>query len=444
MTSRRVLSALLLVLGTASLASAQEVSRKKDIAVFRLSYYQWDIPESVLGGIDEELKGVFVNIGRFNVLGMTQRLEPGDLNEFIDKIQRYKQDRTEIPQEVQMGREFFTEADFERLVGSFVVVVPSVASYLLEVKPSGEFHVSVKTSFSFVNVEQGTTFAQAFVETEGTAKSPEGAARGALDGIAMQLTYEVRKIPEFQLRTGVLEVRGRQVILELGRDMGIQVGDEYALVASRVLDSGKTLTTENGLLVIKEVSDEVSVGQVLYARPRPREGDQLREVPLLGVETTPYLHVAAGLLTNRGITGLAGIRGSVSRGFYGVRPIFGLEMPFIANIAAALPLNLYGGVEYVTYLGRLSVTPMAALGLGGAYLWYLGESVSEDQKFWLTHGGGQVNLTLSYLFSKKTKLTVDLGYLLWFSFIPTKVFANDLFFPSYDGVFAGAGLTIKL
>ena len=443
MTSRRIVSGLLLVLAIGPLASAQQVSQRKDIAVFRLSYYQWDIPDSVLGGIDEELKGVFVNIGRFNVLGMTQRLEPGDLNEFIDKIRQYKQDRAEIPEGVQMGREFFTEADFQRLVGSFDVVVPSVASYVLEVKDSGEFHVSVKTSFSFVNVEQGTTFAQAFVETEGTAKSPEGAARAALDGIAMQLTYEVRKIPEFQIRTGVLEVRGREVILELGRDMGIKVGDEYVLEASRVLNSGKTLTSETGLLVIKEVSDEVSVGQLLYAHPRPEEGDQLRELPLWGVEMTPYLHLAAGLLTDRGITGLAGIRGSWARGFYGVRPIFGLEVPFIANIAAALPVNLYGGVEYMMRLGRLSVTPMASLGIGGAYLWYLGESVSEDQKFWLTHGGGQANLTISYLFNKRTKLTLDVGYLLWFSFIPTKVFANDLFFPNYDGVFVGAGLTIK-
>jgi hypothetical protein len=343
-----------------------------------------------------------------------------------------------------MGRECFTQADFERLVGSFIVVVPSVASYVLEVEDDGDFHVAVKTSFSFISVEEGRTFAQAFVQTEGTERSPDGAARRALDGIAMQLTYEVRKIPELQLKTGVLEVRGSEVVLELGRDMGVKVGDEYALLSSRVLESGKVLTSETGLLVIKEVSDEVSVGRVLYAHPRPQEGDQLREVPLLGLETTPYLHMASGLLTDRGLTALAGFRGSWARGFYNLRPIFGLEVPFIANIAAALPINLYGGIEYMMYLGRLSVAPMIAGGLGVAYLWYLGESVSEDQKFWLTHGGGQANLTLSYLFNKKTKLTVDIGYLLWFSFIPHREFENGLLFPSYDGLFVGAGLTIKL
>ena len=444
MKSRRVVALLLLILAVAPLAVAQQVSQKKDIAVFRLSYYQWDIPDSVLGGIDEEIRGVFVNIGRFNVLGMTQRLEPGDLSQFIDRIKAFKEVRAEMPEAVQMGREFFTQSDFERLVGSFIVVVPSVASYVLEVKGDGDFHVALKTSFSFVNVEKGTTFAQAFVETEGTEKSPDGAARSAMDGIAMLLTYEIRKIPEFQLKTGVLEVHGGEVILELGRDMGIKVGDEFVLVASRVLDSGKTLTTENGLLVIKEVSDEVSVGKVLYARPRPQEGDQLREFPLLGVETTPYLHVASSLLYDPGqITGLIGLKGSISRGFYGFRPIFGLEVPLIANILAALPLNLYVGGEYVLYLGRLAVMPSLAVGVGGAFLWYA--DVPDDEKFALTHVGGQAGLSLAYLFNKKMRFTLDVGYLNWFSLVPTKYFFDaEFLFPDYDGLFIGAGLTIKL
>ena len=445
MKSRRAVAALLLLtVLAAGQVGAQQVSQKKDIAVFKLSYYQWNIPDSVLGGIDEELKGVFVNIGRFNVLGMTQRLEPGDLNQFTDKIKAYKEVRAEMPETVQMGHEFFTQADFERLVGSFIVVVPAVASYVLEVKDSGEFHVAIKTSFSFINVEEGRTFAQAFVETEGTEKSPDGAARSALDGIAMLLTYEIRKIPEFQLKTGVLEVKGSEVVLELGRDMGIKVGDEYLLVSSRVLDSGKTLTSETGLLVIKEVSDEVSVGKLLYAHPRPEEGDQLREFPLLGVETTPYLHVARGLLYDPGrMTALLGIKASVSRGFYGFRPIFALEVPFIFNFAGAIPVNLYLGGEYMLRMGRLSLAPMASLGIGGAYVWYLGDSASEEEKFAFTHFGLKAGVSMAYLFNKKIRFTADAGYMNMFSFIPLKL-VNDIFFRDYDGVFVGAGLTIKL
>jgi len=121
MKSRRVVSLLLLVLAVAPLAIAQQVSQKKDIAVFKLSYYQWDIPDSVLGGIDEEIRGVFVNIGRFNVLGMTQRLEPGDLSGFIDRIKAFKEVRAEMPELPSMRKLRFmagSRVDFIEIVRS--------------------------------------------------------------------------------------------------------------------------------------------------------------------------------------------------------------------------------------------------------------------------------------------------------------------------------------
>ena len=446
--SRTLLGVVFLLL-LASLLQAQEVSQKKDIAVFRLSYYNWDIPKAVLGGIDEEIRGVFINIGRFNVFGMTQALEPGDLDEFIDRLKRYKEERVEIPEEVQMGREFFTQADFDRLVGSFIVVVPSVASYFLVQEDDGDFNCRIKTSFTFLNVEEGTALAQAFVDTEGTEGSPEAAIRDALDGIAPRLTFEIRKVPAFQLKTGVLEVRRSEVILELGQDMGIRVGDEFLLVSSRILESGRTYTTDYGLIVIKEVSDEVSVGKVIYARPRPEVGDQLKELPRFGMDLFPYLNVAVGLLQGEPYTALLGVRAVASRGFYSFRPFAGLEVPFRANIALAIPMNLYVGGEYNLYLGRLQVVPSAALGVGGAYLWYLGlADVPEEDRFAFTHVGGRLGLGVNYLFGKNYRFTVDAGYLHWFSLIPDKIFGVEIGeaigFPSYDGVYVGVGLSIKL
>jgi hypothetical protein len=432
--------AVVLLLSAGSLFS-QTVSEKKEIAVFKLSYYRWDIPNEVLGGIDEEIRGVFISIGRFDVIGLTQRLEEGDVNQFIDKLKEYKERTAEIPQEVQMGKEFFTQADFNRLVGSFIVVIPTVANYVLAAK-GGKFQANIKTSFTFINVEEGKTFAHAFVDTQGSDQVPELAVKEAMDAIPMQLTFEIRKIPEFQVRTGILEVAGREVILELGRNMGIKLGDEYVIVAGRVLGSGRTLTSETGLLVIKQVSEEVSVGQVIYAHPRPQVGDQLQEVPLLGIESTPYVQVAGGLLFDRAATAVIGVKGSMSRGFWGVRPIFGLEVPLIANILAGIPLNLYGGVEYMLYVGRLSIAPMAAAGFGGAYLWYA--DVPDDERFVFTYVGGKAGATVAYQFTNKMRVAVDVGYMLWYSLAPTKVFESDYLFPDYDGVYFGAGLTIKL
>jgi hypothetical protein len=423
---------------------AHQVSQKRDIAVFRLSCYQWDVPESALGAVDEEIREAFINLGRFKVLGLAQRLEPGDLADFIDAVRKYREERVARPEEMQMGREFFTPADFERLAGSFIVVVPSVASYELEASGPG-FQVMLKTSFTFINVEQDRCFAQVFVESQGLEASPELAGRRAMDGVAPRLACELRKIAEFQLKTGVLEVHGGEVILELGRDLGLKVGDEYLLVSSRVPDPGKTLASGTGLLVVKEVGEEVSVGRLVFASPRPREGEQLRELPLFGVQTTPYVHVVGGLFHPRGIKALAGLRQSVTRGFYAFRPIFGLEVPFITNILAAIPLNLYLGAEYVIRMGRLEVTPHASLGVGGAYIWYLGEGVSEDQKFAFTHIGGTAGVNVSYLFANKLLLLLEAGYLNWFSLVPAKYFfESDYLFPDYDGLYFGAGLTIKL
>jgi hypothetical protein len=423
---------------------SQVVSERKEIAVFKLSYYRWDIPNAVLGGIDEEIRSVFINLGRFDVVGLTQRLEEGDLNEFIEKIKAYKEEKVEIPEEVQMGKEFFTKADFDSLVGSFIVVVPTVANYVVAAQDSGEYEVEIKTSFTFVNVEEGRTFAQTFVDTEGKDESLDRAIKDALDMIPMKLTFEIRKIPEFQIKTGILEVQGSEVILELGRDLGIKVGDEYLIVSSQILQSGKTLTRENGLLVIKEVSDEVSIGKIIYSRPKPQIGDQLQELPRMGLDTTPYLHYAIGVFQKRSSTIMIGARQSFSRGFYNFRPLVGIEVPLIVNIAAAIPLNLYVGGEYDLYFGRFQLVPMAALGIGGAYLWYLDYvDVPEDKRFIFTHIGGNLGFTANYLFHKNFRFSLEAGYLLWFSFIPQAEFFGDLVFRGYDGLYVGAGLTIK-
>jgi hypothetical protein len=150
------------------------------------------------------------------------------------------------------------------------------------------------------------------------------------------------------------------------------------------------------------------------------------------------------VLFDRPTTALIGLKGVASRGFFGVRSVFGLEVPLIANITFGIPVNLYGGVEYMMYLGRLSVAPMAAVGVGGAYLWYA--DVPDDEKFLITYVGGKAGLTVSYLFNKKFRLALDAGYLLWFSLVPDFFGppVNDYLFPDYDGLFVGAGLTIKL
>jgi hypothetical protein len=440
----RKMVAVLLLLLVPVLLFAQQVSEKKEIAVFKLGYYKWNIPNEVLGNIDEEIKGVFINIGRFDVMGMNQRLEEGDLNDFIAKLKELKETQVEIPAEVQMGKEFFTEADLNRLIGSFVVVIPSVSNYILEELDSGDYEATIKTSFTFFNVEEERTFAQFSVETSAQDESANQAVGQAVNAIPLQLTYEIRKVAEFRLMTGILEVSGSEVFLEFGRDMGIKLGDEYVLMSSRILESGRSFSSEQGLLVVKEVSDEVSKAQIIYAKDRPQVGDQLQEVPRLGFDTSPYLRLALGAGKDGKALPVVGFRQSVLRGFYDFRPLVGIEVPFIRNILWGIPLNFYVGAEYDIYLGRLQIIPMAGFGLGGAYLWYLEDGDEEDDEFILSHLGGMANVTVTYLATRDIKLTAEAGYMHWFSLDPTSLFFDSsLLFRSYSGLFVGAGLSIK-
>jgi len=439
---RGILLILCLVLLTLPLFG-QVVSKKQEIAVFSLGYYKSKIPADVVGNIDEEIKGVFINIGRFDVLGMTQRLESEDVNVFIDNIKAFKEENVEIPEEVQMGKEFFTAADLNRLIGSFIVVIPSVTNYSSEKLDNGEYRAAVKTTFTFLNVGTAKAFAHATVETEAQDESLSKAVGSAINRIPLQLTYEIRKIAEFQLRTGILEVSGSEIIMELGRDLGIKKGDEFVIVTSRVLDSGKTLTQEKGLIIIKEISEEVSIGKIIYAQGGAQVGEQLNEVPRLGFETAPYVHVVRDKELRSEPIVLIGLRQTVLRGFYDFRPIIGLEVPLIANIMWGIPFNLYVGGEWNNYLGRWQITPMAALGMGAAYLWYLPKD-AKDYAFIFTHLGGKAQLTISYLVNKSIKFVFEGGYLHWFSMDPTVLFFDEpLLFNTYKGLFAGGGISIK-
>ncbi|TVR93053.1 MAG: hypothetical protein EA428_02795, partial [Spirochaetaceae bacterium] len=271
--------------------SAQEFSERKQVAVFRLSYYgepRDPVPQSqtyirignifaysrtvesetteifqqAVGAIDEQIRSVFINMGRFDVIGLTQRMQESNVNAFVSALRSYREDTLEIPEAVLVGEQAFTEQDFERLVGGFVLVIPSVSFYNLQRRDrEQDYQATIETSFTFVNVEDFSTIGQFFVETSGTDDNAVNAMRRAVNGIPGQLEFRVRSMPIFQIRTGVLEIAGRSVIMEFGQNMGLQRGDEYAVVQRRVTSTGHTTQDETGLLVVEEVREEFSIGR---------------------------------------------------------------------------------------------------------------------------------------------------------------------------------------
>jgi hypothetical protein len=379
---------------------------------------------------------------------MTYRLAQNDVNEFIQKIKEFKQENVEIPEKFQMGQEVFTERDMNQLIGSFYVVIPVVSFYSVERDKDGDFDAIIKVSFTVVDVQEVKAFAQFFVETTGASSdSGERAAQIAIGKIPTTLEFEVRSIPEFTLKSAVLERIGGDVVMAMGRDMGILTGYEFSVLSARILDSGRLFESETGLLVVKDVGEEVSMATILYGSPE--EGDQLKEIPRIGFELIPYFNILLNPWEKEWkYYYVAGIRASVTKRFYTFRPIAGIEVPLPLGPEdtllpflwiAGFPFTFYIGGEATFYMGRIQITPQAAVGASFLIPWWveLDEPVT-------THIGGFVNVNLSYLITRDVKISLDAGYKHWISiWDPILEYITDRT-ASYGGFMLGAAVALKL
>ncbi len=428
------IAVLVLMMSTGAPLASQEISEKKDVAIFNLSYADWTIPDGALGLVDQKIQNVFVNLGRFNILGLSYRLESQDIQEFTRKIKELKRQDVEVPEEVRLGEKTFTEQDFKKLIGSFIVVVPVMSYYNVVQEDDGDYKAAIQTSFTFIKVDTAETFASFQIDTTGYGENGREAVKGAVDAIPMQLQYELRSIPEFQLKTGIIDVVGRTYIIEFGRNMGVQPGDEFALTATRILPSGRKIQDETGLMTVKNVGKEVSEAKLRYARGKPAVGDQLKEIPRLGFEGMFYFH----MLQNQGNASnvlFPGLRVAGARGFYSVRPYFGIELPLGGGLHPDvwqlwIPVMTYAGAEMNWYFGRLHITPAAAAAYGQMVpiFW-------DQDDYWPSHFGGIAHLNISYLISRDMKLFVEAGGRAYFSINPLT--------ENLIGPYAGAGVTFK-
>ncbi|MEN6363724.1 MAG: hypothetical protein ABFC81_01460, partial [Rectinema sp.] len=254
--------------GAQTQAQAQpEVSGKQDIAVFALGYYGWDIPGQALGSIDTEVQKVFVDLGRFNVFGVEQRLSSGGLNQFIATLREVKSQTMTLPDKFIFGEAFLTQAEFNSLAGAFVVAVPVVTWFQTVYNTKTlQWETDITTSVTMIDVaEGGQVLAIKSLKTSGSDKNDYmKSVRSAISGIPFQLEYEIRTIPQFQIKTRVLSVSGDGIRFQLGQDMGIRKGDEFALMGTENI-GGILEERESGLVVVREVGQSSSFGQILYS-----------------------------------------------------------------------------------------------------------------------------------------------------------------------------------
>lgn len=449
---RKVIAALLLTaLTLASLAAQPKISEKQEVAIFAMGYYGWNIPREALGSIDLEIQKVFLDLGRFTVIGYTQRFSSTDVQAFVDILKKAKETNFVLPEKYQFGEAFLTAADFEKLLGAFQVAIPVVVSFDSQYNmKSGRWETNIKTSVSFVDAGTGTLTGIADVQTSGTDKSSQLASiQSAIGSIPMELQYKIRSIPAFTLNTRVLAASGKEIKLQLGTNMGIKKGDEYSIiVASQV--AGFQDEREQGLVLIKDVGPEVSTGLVLYSSVKPGPDTQLREIPRRGVDAAPYIHIISGTkldnyLAPKGTDGsnlVIGLRMPLSRGFFDWRPYAAIQVPTngIRSVLTAfmIPVNVLVGAEYNLYMGKLALTPY--FGVGASYI-YLTEVLSgfgrDTSDTYIPHLGAQAYVNASFLFNRNTKIYAEAGFEYWLS-LASWLYSN------YGGVSFGGGVSFKL
>lgn len=436
------IAAILLIVGSALAIAQPQISEKKEIAIFSLGFYGWNIPSDTLGTIDIDIQRVFLDLGRFTIFGMEKRFSTSDVDQFITILKKMKESTFVLPEKYQFGEAFLTEADFNKLVGAFIIAVPVVTSYNSQFVDNKEWRTDIKTNVTFIDVSDGTMIGIANVQTQGTSRETQyKSIQEAISGIPMQLQFEIRKVSQFQNVTRVLASGFGGVDIQLGQNMGIKPGDEYAVIESDELE-GFLDEREVGLILIKEVGSTRSKGTVLYSSVPVVKDVQLREIPRLGVDMAVYAHnytyFAGG--NNLDSAFVIGIRAELTRGFYNFRPYGAVQV--ITDTSMGIPLNAIIGGQYSAYLRRLEVGGRAGFaGSTNAILRLIEGAVSEDDDPWFTHYGVSAGAYLSYLLSRNLKVFIEVqgDYMLG---IGDFIGFNPL--SSYGGYQLGLGATFKL
>ena len=104
-----------------------------------------------------------------------------------------------------------------------------------------------------------------------------------------------------------------------------------------------------------------------------------------------------------------------------------------------LPFNVYGGAEWNLYFGRIQITPQAAIGTGFIIPWLI-----ETRDPAVTHVGGMLNVTVSYLVNQNMKITASGGVKYWYGIYDPLADWILKASTSYGGAYVSAGATLKL
>lgn len=358
----------------------QTVSDKKDIAVFMTATKTDDVPAALYEAVDDTIMHVFRSMDRFTVIAVEERYTADSVDEFIRTIRQNREQNAEIPEAVYAGKQALTKDDWLKLVSAYVIVMPAFTEYELSVLQYEwvdtdydgyvdtlytEYAVKYTVQFILLNMETEKMIGTFSLKHSGAGKSVKKALNQSLLLLADDLEFNVRKIPEFRIKTGITDIAGKTVSFELGKNRGISVGDEFALMEFDT-DGGTVRERENGLLMVTEVNENASKALLLYSDGEPTFAEQLAEVPRLPVEFKVYgsLFMNSGTVQNKFLYGGFGVSAVQTRGFYRFRPFYSAEVYFDKKIIeTGVPVGLLIGCQLGNiFIGRFQFSPEISAG----------------------------------------------------------------------------------
>lgn len=414
---RTTLFAGILLLSATALFG-QTISNRHDMVVFTLSPGSSGVPAGALSGVNQQIRDVFANVGPYVVTEMAHTLSEDEIPQLMERLKEHKTPGATASVEVIIGSARFSTAELQRLLDSRTIVVPVVTSYSVRPAHTEGFTVELDTSFTLINGQNENAVAHFAIKAIGVGPTADAATRNALGEIPRQLAYDVRTLPGFQPPTQIVGIGGSMVLIGLGRDKGVRVGDEFAVVSTHELPSGKRVTKRRALLLVKDVKENIAYARVIYSTARPSAGDRLEKISRIGFESSLYVHVVAAtepLASGYGPVFAVGTLHTVTRGLYNLRPILGFEVPLTSSAIGGtdsysgpgLPLNVYAGAELNWRIWRIDITPLAAVGIGGTL------PFSTTTRLTVTVGGGIIQISASYLITPKLKVFIDAGAEQW-------------------------------
>ncbi len=444
MAGRRF-AALALLLATALTASAAErAGARRDLVVFALGAADPAVPPEALASADAAIMQAFVNLGRYRVIGRPERFSAAAARDFARALERAGGGGAPLAAGERFGDVRLTEDLIDKLRG--VLVVPTITGFRSGYNEArNRYETAARTSVAILDAAEGSAD---FLDlaTEGSSEeSEEKAIRSALADLADRLDVELGSLSAFVVNAQVLRVGGGRVKLRLGADGGVKRGDEYALVD----DAGTGEAAEEAeiaLILIDRVGPEDSSGRILYGESAVTAGARLKELPRLGLDIAPYGRYLRYFSATSGGEGafVGGVRCVPTRGFYALKPLFGLQVT--ADRRLWFPVAGFLGVQCDRYRRRFTLSANAAVG-GATNLVYAAlenevEGATEtggDAPF-LSHCGFIANVGAGFLALRDLRLFAEAGLEYWFSLV-----GDDAgLFAGYGGVGATVGAAIKL